>query len=100
MPLGYDFNLTFGQHYLDGGMSAAGLKANEDWFKWLRTGLNHIQTTCVLLSVSVLFIALGILGRNWNMWLLLIAAFSMATGLTLILWHIINKKLYGSNADH
>ena len=66
----------------------------------LRTGLNHIQTTCVLLSVSVLFIALGILGRNWNMWLLLIAAFSMATGLTLVLWHIINKKLYGSNADH
>ncbi len=33
MPLGYDFNLTFGQHYLDGGMSASGLKAQDDWFK-------------------------------------------------------------------
>jgi len=32
-PLGYDFNLTFGQHYLDGGMGASGLKAREDWFK-------------------------------------------------------------------
>ena len=33
MPLGYDFNLTFGQHYLDGGMSASGLRAQDDWFK-------------------------------------------------------------------
>ncbi len=33
MPLGYDFNLTFGQHYRDGGMSASGLKAQDDWFK-------------------------------------------------------------------
>ena len=59
----------------------------------LRTGLNHIQTTCVLLSVSVLFIALGILGRNWNIWLLLLADFGLATLLTLILWRIINKKI-------
>lgn len=59
----------------------------------LRTGLNHIQTTCVLLSVSVLFIALGIFGRNWNIWLLLIADFGLATLLTLILWRIINKKI-------
>lgn len=56
----------------------------------LRTGLNHIQTTCVLLSVSVLFIGLGILGRNWNMWLLLLADFGLATLLTLLLWRIIN----------
>ena len=33
MPLGYDFNLTFGQHYRDGGMGASGLKAQDDWFK-------------------------------------------------------------------
>ena len=58
----------------------------------LRTGLNHIQTTCVLLSVSVLFIVLAIIGRNWNTWLLLFADFAVATGLTLILWHIINKQ--------
>ena len=65
----------------------------------LRTGLNHIQTTCVLLSVSVVFIGLAILGRNWNFWLLLIADFALATCMTLILWRILNKKLYGPNAN-
>ena len=59
----------------------------------LRTGLNHIQTTCVLLSVSVLFIGLAILGRNWNMWVLLIADFALATCMTLILWRIINAQI-------
>ena len=61
----------------------------------LSTGLNHLQTTCVLLTVSVLFIGLAILGCNWNMWVLLIADFSLATILTLILWRVINKKKYG-----
>lgn len=59
----------------------------------LRTGLNHIQTTCVLLSVSLLFIGLGILGRNWNMWVLAITDFAIATCLTIVLWRIINKKM-------
>ena len=65
----------------------------------LRTGLNHIQTTCVLLSVSVLFIALAIVGRNWNMWVLVTTDFAIATALTLLLWRVINRKLYG-NADN
>jgi UDP-N-acetylmuramyl pentapeptide phosphotransferase/UDP-N-acetylglucosamine-1-phosphate transferase len=59
----------------------------------LRTGLNHIQTTCVLLSVSLIFIALGIIGRNWNIWLLMLADFGLATLLTLILWRILNKQI-------
>ncbi len=59
----------------------------------LRTGLNHIQTTCVLLSVSLLFIGLGILGRNWNMWVLAITDFAIATCLTIVLWRIINRKM-------
>ena len=59
----------------------------------LVTGLNHIQTTSVLLSVSLLFIALGIIGRNWNIWVLLAVDFSIATCLTLLLWRIINKKM-------
>jgi len=59
----------------------------------LRTGLNHIQTTCILLSVSVVFIGLAILGRNWNFWLLLIADFALATCMTLILWRVINAKI-------
>lgn len=66
----------------------------------LRTGLNHIQTTCILLTVSLLFIGLAILGRNWNIWILVSADFALATILTLILWRIINKKLYSQdNAD-
>ena len=61
----------------------------------LRTGLSHIQTTCVLLSVSAMFIGLAILGHNWNPWVLLITDFAIATALTLILWRVINKKVYG-----
>ena len=64
----------------------------------LRTGLNHIQTTCVLLSLSLLFIGLAVLGRNWNMWVLIFVDFGIATILTLVLWRIINNKLYGNNA--
>lgn len=64
----------------------------------LRTGLNHIQTTCVLLSVSLLFIGLAILGRNWNMWVLLISDFALATVLTLVLWRIINTQQNQTNA--
>ena len=58
----------------------------------LRIGLNHIQTTCTLLGVSLLLIALGILGRNWNMWLLIAADFAVCTVFTIILWRIIDKK--------
>jgi UDP-N-acetylmuramyl pentapeptide phosphotransferase/UDP-N-acetylglucosamine-1-phosphate transferase len=65
----------------------------------LKTGLNHIQTTCVLLSASVLFIGLAILGRNWNPWILIFADFALATCLTLILWSIINKQIV-ANAEH
>jgi len=65
----------------------------------LRTGRNHIQTTCILLSVSLLFIGLAIIGRNWNCWLLIGADFGLATVLTLILWRIINTKLYGPHAN-
>ena len=33
MPLGYDFNLTFGQWYYNDVGSGSGLMANQDWFK-------------------------------------------------------------------
>ncbi|MBQ2170962.1 MAG: undecaprenyl/decaprenyl-phosphate alpha-N-acetylglucosaminyl 1-phosphate transferase [Paludibacteraceae bacterium] len=66
----------------------------------LRTGLSHIQTTCVLLTVSLLFIGLAVIGRNWNFWLLLMADFGLATGLTLVLWHIINRQIAQKNAEH
>lgn len=66
----------------------------------LRTGLNHIQTTCVLLSASVLFIGIGIIGRNWSDWLLLLADFGFATILTLLLWRVINHQIVLTHADH
>lgn len=65
----------------------------------LRTGLNHLQTTGVLLSVSVVFIGLAVIGRNWNNWVLLITDFSLATVMTLLLWRVINRKLYGDHAE-
>lgn len=58
----------------------------------LRAGLNHVQTTCVLLAVSLLFIGLALLGRNWNMWVLFGTDFAIATLLTVVLWRIIDHK--------
>ena len=60
----------------------------------LRTGLKHVQTTCVLLSVSLIFIALAVIGRNWNFWVLLASDFGLATILTVILWRVIDQQLY------
>ena len=62
----------------------------------LRTGLTHFQTTCVLLSVSIITIGLGLLGRNWNVWLLTAAIFFVCTVFVFILWRIIDRK----NAKH
>ena len=68
----------------------------------LRAGLKHVYVTCVLLSVSLLFIALAIIGRNWNMWLLLFADFALASALMFVLWRILNKKEENNdpNANH
>ena len=66
----------------------------------LRTGLNHIQTTCVLLSASVVLIGIGIIGRNWSDCLLLFADFGFATILTLLLWRVINHQIVLTHADH
>jgi UDP-N-acetylmuramyl pentapeptide phosphotransferase/UDP-N-acetylglucosamine-1-phosphate transferase len=65
----------------------------------LRTGLNHIQTTCVLLSVSLCFIALAVVWRNWNMWLLVGVDFLIATILTVILWRVIDRKNMQNETD-
>lgn len=65
----------------------------------LNTGLSHLQTTCILLSVSLLFIGLGILGRNWNIWVLLTADFGLATCMTLVLWRIINTRRISAHAN-
>lgn len=58
----------------------------------LKTGLTHRQVTFVLLLVSIGFIGLGYIGRDWPIWLLALVAFTIAVILTEILWRIVDKK--------
>jgi UDP-GlcNAc:undecaprenyl-phosphate GlcNAc-1-phosphate transferase len=62
----------------------------------LKTGLKHRQVTFVLLFVSICFIALGIIGRQWNIGILIIVAFSIAFVLTYFLWRKVDKKMFSN----
>lgn len=66
----------------------------------LRIGLNHLQTTCTLLVVSFLFVGLAIVGRNWNMLLLIAVDLSLCILLTWILWQIIDRKTAHHDDQH
>ena len=59
----------------------------------LKAGLKHRQVTFVLIIVSLLFILLGLIGRNWNIILLIFVAFTIAVILTYILWRKVDKKI-------
>jgi UDP-N-acetylmuramyl pentapeptide phosphotransferase/UDP-N-acetylglucosamine-1-phosphate transferase len=58
----------------------------------LKTGLKHLQVTFVLLLISLGYIGLGIVGRNWSIGLLILVAFLIASMLTYILWRKVDKK--------
>lgn len=58
----------------------------------LKTGLKHRQVTFVLLCVSLFFIGLGLIGRNWPIGLLVGVAFIIAFSLTYALWRFVDKK--------
>lgn len=58
----------------------------------LKTGLKHGQVTIFLLIVSIAFIALGVLCRNWPMGMLTLTVLSIATTLTYILWRLVDKR--------
>lgn len=60
----------------------------------LMIGLKHRQVTFVLLIVSLGFIALGIIGREWKIGVLILVAFSIASVLTYFLWRKVDSKLY------
>jgi UDP-N-acetylmuramyl pentapeptide phosphotransferase/UDP-N-acetylglucosamine-1-phosphate transferase len=60
----------------------------------LKTGLKHRQVTFVLLCVSLLYIALGLIGRDWSIGLLVFIGFSVASALTYILWRMVDRKMY------
>jgi len=57
----------------------------------LQLGLSHIQTTCILLLVTLILTAIAVIGRNWNIYLLTLAALAVYTcliaGIKLILHH-------------
>jgi len=59
----------------------------------LKTGLKHRQVTFVLLLVSVGFILLGILGRQWKIGVLILVAFLIASILTYLLWRKVDHKM-------
>lgn len=59
----------------------------------LKTGLKHRQVTFVLLAVSLFFVGLGLIGRNWSNGLLVLIAFSIASALTYLLWQVVDKKM-------
>jgi UDP-GlcNAc:undecaprenyl-phosphate/decaprenyl-phosphate GlcNAc-1-phosphate transferase len=59
----------------------------------LKAGLNHIQVTFILLLISLGYICLGIVGRNWPIELLVLTAFLTASILTYILWRIVDRKI-------
>jgi len=59
----------------------------------LKIGLKHRQVTFVLLIISLAFICLGIIGRNWSIGLLVLIVFLLACILTCILWHFVDKKI-------
>lgn len=60
----------------------------------LKTGLKHRQVTFVLLCVSLFFIGLGLIGRNWSIGILVLDAFIIATILTYVLWRFVDKKQF------
>jgi len=58
----------------------------------IKLGLKHLQITFILLLISVGYICLGVIGRNWPIELLVLIAFLIATILTYILWRTVDKK--------
>lgn len=58
----------------------------------LRTGLNHIQTTCLLMLITLFFILLAFIGRNWSIWLLTLTDLVCCMVLTWILWRVVDYK--------
>jgi heme/copper-type cytochrome/quinol oxidase subunit 4 len=46
----------------------------------------------VLIVVSLFFIALGLVAKNWEIGILVLTAFVIACVLTYILWRIVDRK--------
>ncbi len=58
----------------------------------LQAGCTHLQTTGVIVGISILFLGLAYLGRNWNMWLLVGVDLSLCSLFTWTVWHFSQKN--------
>ncbi|MDR0371532.1 MAG: undecaprenyl/decaprenyl-phosphate alpha-N-acetylglucosaminyl 1-phosphate transferase [Prevotellaceae bacterium] len=58
----------------------------------LSLGLRHWQVSATLLTVSILYIVLAIVARNWPIWMLLLLYIISATFLTYVLWRLVDRK--------
>lgn len=58
----------------------------------LKAGLKHRHVTFVLIVVTLFYIALGIIGRNWSITYLVLTAFIIACALTYILWRMVDRN--------
>lgn len=66
---------------------------------FLKTGMIHKHVTYTLLLVSILFIAIGLLGRNLKNGVLASITFLIATILTYILWRYVDYKNNNKKSD-
>lgn len=58
----------------------------------LKAGFTHLQTTGIIVGISLLFIGLAYLGRNWSIWLLVGVDFALCCIYTWIIWQLVNYK--------
>ncbi|NDV46150.1 undecaprenyl/decaprenyl-phosphate alpha-N-acetylglucosaminyl 1-phosphate transferase [Paludibacter sp. 221] len=58
----------------------------------LKIGLKHRQVSLVLITENILFIILGLIGRNWSIILLAAVSISLMTVITYILWRLVDRK--------
>ncbi len=61
----------------------------------LDIGLEHRRVTFVLLGVNALFVAIGVMGRNWPIGLLVATGIVIMTAFTYVLKRIANKNNAG-----
>ncbi|MDR0829004.1 MAG: undecaprenyl/decaprenyl-phosphate alpha-N-acetylglucosaminyl 1-phosphate transferase [Prevotellaceae bacterium] len=74
------------------GISPLNADRNHIHHLLLRLGLNHNQVTAILLSISLLFIALAIFCKDVNMYVLILIALLSGILLIFLLWRLVDKK--------
>ncbi len=58
----------------------------------LKAGCTHLQTTGVIVGVSIVFVGLAYMGRNWNMWLLMGIDAALCCLFTWVVWQLGKRK--------